>query len=141
MSNYLPLFLTLFSPAQLLYYNGRVSNLHSTVLTQFNTAVQYYLYVYFKYFITHKQLFYHPTNSGHFNMFHTFRGSPGSSRGKLLRVLLATGSSNSPPTATSSIYHKPTERTERGRPKTLAHTRRSLPQRPVSRTKSSRYGF
>jgi hypothetical protein len=39
-------------------------------------------------------------------MFHTFRGSPGSSRGTLLRVLLATGSSNSPPTATSSIYQK-----------------------------------
>ena len=112
MSNYLPLFLTLFSPAHLVYYDRRVSNLHSTVLTQFNTAVQYYLYVYFKYFITHKQLFYHPTNSGHFNMFHTFRGSPGSSRGKLLRVLLATGSSNSPPTATSPIYHKPTERTK-----------------------------
>ena len=39
-------------------------------------------------------------------MFHTFRGSPGSSRGTLLRVLLATGSSSSPPTAISSIYQK-----------------------------------
>jgi hypothetical protein len=45
-------------------------------------------------------------------MFHTFRGSPGSSFGNRLRVRLATGSSNSPPTATSPIYHKPTERTK-----------------------------
>jgi hypothetical protein len=44
-------------------------------------------------------------------MFHTFRGSPGSSRGKLLRVLLATGNSNSPPTATSpSITNQLRER-------------------------------
>jgi hypothetical protein len=45
-------------------------------------------------------------------MFHTFKGSPGSSCGNLLRVRLATGNSTSPPTATSSLYHKPTERTK-----------------------------
>jgi hypothetical protein len=67
-------------------------------------------------------------------MFHTFRGSPGSSRGNLLRVLLATGNSTSPPTATSSLYHKPTERNKRRGTSTGAHKKILTPDNSIKNT-------
>ena len=64
-------------------------------------------------------------------MFHTFRGSPGSSSGNRLRVRLATGNSTSPPTATTSLYHKPTEKTNDEGTSTNAHKNIHTPDNSI----------